>query len=112
MIKRTSVLVLAGLMSTGALLGCHSTDSRDGGPVEQTASNAGRAVDDSVITGKVKAALVADPTTKAHQIEVETFKGQVQLSGFVASADEARRAVQAANNVNGVQAVRNDVRVK
>ena len=112
MIKRTSVLVLAGLMSTGALLGCHSTDSRDGGAVEQTASNAGRAVDDSVITGKVKAALVADPTTKAHQIEVETFKGQVQLSGFVDSSEARNRAVEIARNVDGVKDVKNSLQLR
>ncbi len=112
MLKRTSVLVLASLMSAGALVGCHSTDSRDGGTMERTAANAGRAVDDSVITGKVKAALIADPTTKAHQIEVETFQGQVQLSGFVESTEARSRAVEIARNVDGVKDVKNSLQLR
>jgi osmotically-inducible protein OsmY len=112
MLKRTSVLILAGLMSAGTMVGCSSTDSRDGGAVERTASNAGRAVDDSVITGKVKAALVADPTTKAHQITVETFQGKVQLSGFVESSEARSRAVEIARNVEGVKDVKNSLQLR
>jgi len=112
MFKRTSVLVLASLIGAGALVGCSSTDHRGGGAVERTASNAGRAVDDSVITGKVKAALVADPTTKAHQIEVETFQGHVQLSGFVDSSEARSRAVEIARNVQGVKDVKNSLQLR
>lgn len=110
MFKRTSILVLASLLSAGALVGCNMTDER--GSVERTASNAGRAVDDSVITGKVKAALVADPTTKAHQIEVETFQGRVQLSGFVENSEARSRAAEIARNVEGVKDVKNSLQLR
>jgi osmotically-inducible protein OsmY len=82
------------------------------GSAERTAGNAGRVVDDSVITGKVKAALVADPTTKAHQISVETFKGVVQLSGFVDSSEARSRAGQVAQQVEGVKDVKNDLELR
>jgi osmotically-inducible protein OsmY len=106
MSKRISVLALAALVSVGAV-GCSTTDER--GSAETTAANVGRVVDDSVITGKVKAALVADPTTKAHEIGVETFKGTVQLSGFVENADARRRAAELAKNVEGVKDVKNSL---
>jgi osmotically-inducible protein OsmY len=93
-----------------AAVGCSSTDDR--GAVEPTAANAGRAVDDSVITGKVKAALVADPTTKAHQINVETFKGTVQLSGFVDTSEARSRATEVAKNVEGVHGVKNELAIR
>jgi osmotically-inducible protein OsmY len=107
MFKRMSIVVLATLFGAGAIVGCSSTGERGG--VERTAANAGRVVDDSVITGKVKAALVADPTTKAHQIEVETFQGRVQLSGFVETSEARNRAVEIARNVDGVKDVRNSL---
>jgi osmotically-inducible protein OsmY len=110
MIKRTSVLVLSTILSAGALVACTTTDDR--GAVERTAANAGRAVDDSVITGKVKAALVADSTTKAHQIEVETFEGRVQLSGFVDSNEARNRAVEIARNIEGVKDVKNSMQLR
>jgi osmotically-inducible protein OsmY len=111
MLKRTSVLILTGFMSAGALVGCSTTDDKEGA-VEQTAANAGRVVDDSVITGKVKAALVADPTTKAHQIEVETFQGKVQLSGFVETSEARSRATEIAKNVDGVRDVKNSLQLR
>jgi osmotically-inducible protein OsmY len=80
--------------------------------MERAGANAGRVVDDSVITGKVKAALVADPTTKAHQISVETFKGVVQLSGFVDSNEARSRAKQVAQGVEGVKDVKNDLELR
>ena len=82
--KHIARWVLIAMMGAAAAA-CSSTDEQ--GSTEAAAANAGRVVDDSVITGKVKAALVADPTTKAHQISVETFKGVVQLSGFVDSSE-------------------------
>jgi osmotically-inducible protein OsmY len=108
--KRISAVALAALVSITAV-GC-STTSDERGATEQTAANVGRVVDDSVITGKVKAALVADPTTKAHQIEVETFKGTVQLSGFVENADARRRAGELAKNVEGVRDVKNSLALR
>jgi osmotically-inducible protein OsmY len=77
-----------------------------------TAKTAGEYVDDAVITSKVKAAFAADPTVKATEVNVETYKGDVQLSGFVAEAGDAQRAVEIARGVKGVSSVKNDIRVK
>ena len=101
--------VLVAMMGAAAAA-CSTT--KDEGPTEHAAANAGRVVDDSVITGKVKAALVADPTTKAHQISVETFKGVVQLSGFVDSSEARTRATQVAQQVEGVKNVKNDLELR
>jgi len=109
MSARFQAFALAAFVSLAAV-GCGSTNDR--GPVERSAANAGRVVDDSVITGKVKAALVADPTTKAHQIEVETFQGTVQLSGFVDNADARRRAAEVAKNIDGVKDVKNNLALR
>ena len=84
-------------------VGCASTP---------TQSSAGEYVDDAVITTKVKAAFAADPTVKATEINVETFKGDVQLSGFVAQPGDAQRAVEVARGIKGVTSVKNDIRVK
>jgi osmotically-inducible protein OsmY len=86
-----------------AVAGCASTPTREG---------TGEYVDDSVITAKVKASLFNEPTLKASEINVETFKGDVQLSGFVADPRDAARAVEVARGVKGVTSVKNDVRVK
>lgn len=80
-------------------------------PTEKRAS-AGEYVDDTMITGKVKAALVADPDLKATEINVETFKGTVQLSGFVAAPEHIPKAVQLTRNIEGVKDVKNAMAVK
>jgi hyperosmotically inducible protein len=72
----------------------------------------GQYIDDTVITTKVKAALIEDPMTKATEINVETFKGVVQLSGFVSSQAASNRAVELARGVAGVKSVKNDMRIK
>lgn len=77
-----------------------------------TEKSAGEYVDDAVISTKVKAALAADPNVKATEVNVETFKGDVQLSGFVAQPQDAQRAVEIARGVKGVTSVKNDIRVK
>lgn len=77
-----------------------------------TSKTAGEYVDDAMITTKVKAAFAADPTVKATEINVETYKGDVQLSGFVAEPRDAQRAVEIARGVQGVTSVKNDIRVK
>jgi osmotically-inducible protein OsmY len=69
-------------------------------------------VDDSVITTKVKAAILNEPSLKSTEINVETFKGVVQLSGFVRSQADITRAVDVARDVNGVKSVKNDMRLK
>jgi osmotically-inducible protein OsmY len=95
-----SVLATSLLVSLAA---CAPTPTREG---------TGEYIDDSVITGKVKAAFAADPTVKATQVQVETFKGTVQLSGFVDSRESAQRAVEIARSVKGVQAVKNDTVIR
>jgi osmotically-inducible protein OsmY len=103
--------ILVATMGAAAAA-CSMNDEKAAGPAEETAANAGRVVDDSVITGKVKAALVADPTTKAHQITVETFKGVVQLSGFVDTSEARSRATQVAQEVEGVKSVKNELALR
>ena len=77
----------------------------------RTTKSAGEQVDDTVTTGSVKAALIADPVTKAHQIDVEVFKGTVQLNGFVDSAASKERATEVAKTTKGVHTVRNNLTV-
>jgi hypothetical protein len=74
--------------------------------------SAGEYLDDTVITTRVKAAMVADDSLKASEINVETYKGVVQLSGFVSSSDDRSRAVKVAKDVKGVDSVKNDIRIK
>jgi len=99
--KYLSAVFLAITLASAA--GCSSTPQKEG---------TGQYIDDSVITGKVKAALIEDTLTKATEINVETFKGVVQLSGFVSSQAAANRAIELARNVGGVKGVTNDMRLK
>lgn len=69
-------------------------------------------MDDAVITTKVKAAIVKEPNLKATEINVETFKGTVQLSGFVNTREAVSRAGAVASGVEGVKSVKNDIQVK
>ena len=78
----------------------------------RTYESTGEYFDDSVLTTKVKSAIVADPKLKSLQISVETFKGVVQLSGFVNSSAAANRAVELARRVRGVKQVNNSLIVK
>jgi len=78
----------------------------------RTQESAGEYVDDSVITTKVKSLLAADGLLKSFRIGVETFKGTVQLSGFVNSQKAVDKAVEIARSVKGVQSVKNDLIVK
>jgi osmotically-inducible protein OsmY len=71
--------------------------------------NTGEYIDDSAITAKVKTALVNEPTLKSTEISVETFKGRVQLSGFVSSRANIKTAVELAQAVGGVASVKNDM---
>jgi osmotically-inducible protein OsmY len=77
-----------------------------------TKESTGEYVTDSWITTKVKTSLATDPNVKATEVNVETFKGTVQLSGFVSSDAAMRRAVQIARETKGVTSVKNDMRVK
>jgi osmotically-inducible protein OsmY len=69
-------------------------------------------IDDTVVTTKVKTALLNDKTIKSTEISVETFKGRVQLSGFVSSSADANRAVQVTRGVSGVKSVENVMQIK
>lgn len=75
-------------------------------------TGAGEYIDDSVITTKVKAAIFNEPTLKSAEINVETFKGVVQLSGFINSNADMAKAVELTKTVNGVDSVKNDMRLK
>lgn len=85
------------------VLGCASSSKQEG---------AGEYIDDAVITTKVKAEIFNDDSLKSSEINVETFKGVVQLSGFVNSRTDINRAVEVTRRVNGVSGVKNDMRVK
>lgn len=84
-------------------LGCASTATREG---------TGEYVDDTVITAKVKAAVFNEPTLKSSEINVETFRGAVQLSGFVNSQADINKAVEVARSVAGVKSVKNAMQLK
>jgi len=73
---------------------------------------AGKVIDDTVITAKVKSALIADDTTKAHEINVETQNGVVQLSGFVDSESQKTAATTVARGIEGVSEVHNEISIK
>jgi len=77
----------------------------------RTQESAGEAFDDSVLTSKVKVALIDDPVTKAGQINVETYRGVVQLGGFVDNTQQREQATQVARSITGVKEVRNDLRI-
>jgi hyperosmotically inducible protein len=77
----------------------------------RTQESAGEVIDDSVITAKVKTALIDDPVTKAGDINVETYRGVVQLGGFVDDSRQKEQATKVARGVSGVKEVRNDLRV-
>jgi osmotically-inducible protein OsmY len=84
-------------------MGCASTSKHE---------SAGEYVDDSVLTTKVKTAILNESTLKSSEINVETFKGVVQLSGFVNSSGDQSKAVQVAQDVSGVKSVKNDMQLK
>jgi hyperosmotically inducible periplasmic protein len=100
---KTGILKLTALVAVLAVASaCSST---------RTQQSAGEVIDDSVLTSKVKIALIDDPVTKAGQINVETFRGVVQLGGFVDNAQQKDQATKVARSVTGVKEVRNDLRV-
>ena len=90
----TSLVILA-------LVACTSPDK-----------SAGEYIDDAALTGKVKSALIADPELKATEINVETYKGTVQLSGFVQSPDHVQKAERLTRDIQGVRSVKNAIAIK
>jgi osmotically-inducible protein OsmY len=97
-----AALVLTGLLA-GPMAGCTSTP---------TSESTGEYIDDAAISNKVRAQLVGDKDLNLFQIDVTTFKGVVQLSGFVNSASIKERAGMVAASVEGVKEVRNNLIVK
>jgi len=100
-IQRISAIIIASLLL--AFAGCASTDKQEG---------TGEYIDDTVLTGKVKAAVFNDASLKSAEIKVETYKGVVQLSGFVSSDADIAKAVELARQIEGVRSVKNDMRRK
>lgn len=101
MFKQFPALVLAVVF--GTLAGCAASE---------TGQSTGAYIDDAALTAKVKTALIRDDSLNANDINVETYNGTVNLSGFVDSRDDVREAEELAADVAGVVDVTNDLRVK
>ncbi|AMV73767.1 BON domain-containing protein [Desulfuromonas carbonis] len=101
--KNRILSFLACFILAASFTGCAATAKHE---------STGQYVDNSVITSKVKAAIFNEPTLKSLQITVESFKGEVQLSGFVDSAASVKKAGDVARSVEGVVSVKNDLIVK
>jgi osmotically-inducible protein OsmY len=93
-------LLLFAILLVVFIAGCASTPKSE---------SAGEYFDDTIITTKVKALLVKDVSLKSFQINVETYKGIVQLSGFVDTAETRGKAVSIAGGVKGVKSVKNNI---
>jgi hyperosmotically inducible protein len=102
MVVAVSMLGAATLVSTG----CKSNS----GPQEKR--TAGTYVDDSAITAKIKSKMIGDSVVKAHQINVDTFQGNVQLNGFVDNQSQKQRAEELARNTAGVLSVQNNLQLR
>jgi osmotically-inducible protein OsmY len=103
MTRFATISVLFAAVALTTLAGCASTQTRE---------STGQYMDDTAITTKVKSAILNEPSLKSAEINVETFKGRVQLSGFVSSRASIDKAVQVAQGVSGVGSVASDMRVK
>jgi len=97
------LFALSAAASLVLALGCASTSTQE---------STGEYIDDSTITTKVKAAIFNEPSLKVAQINVETYKAAVQLSGFVNSSADIGMAGAVARGVKGVVSVKNDIRLK
>jgi len=102
-IKKIAACLATAVLIVGLATACSAT-----GDSEST----GQYIDSSVITAKVKAALIDDPDVNALQVEVETYKDRVLLSGFVDSEEERQKAAQVAASIDGVREVENNIEVK
>jgi len=91
------------VLAFASLIGCTASSKNEGTKAY---------MDDSVVTTKVKTAIMGEPSLKSFEIGVETYKGTVQLSGFVSSNAEIHKAGDVARGVNGVLSVKNDLRLK
>ena len=105
---KLSIPTLVGVLVLGSALATITSGCAGSATKEST----GEYIDDASITTKVKASFVKDPLVKAIDVKVDTFKGTVQLSGFVDTAEQKARAEQLAASTNGVSAVKNNITVK
>jgi hyperosmotically inducible protein len=104
-----NILAIAATAAALALGACASNTQTS----DNNKETPGQYVDDATVTAKVKTAIASDVGVKAaSNVNVETYRGVVQLSGFADSEDQAAKAVTAAKKVNGVRSVKNDIRVK
>ena len=101
--KFAALSILSAAIVLSSVAGCAATQKQE---------STGQYVDDTAITAKVKSAILKEPDLKSAEINVETFKGRVQLSGFVSSRASIDRAVAVTQAVSGVSSVTNDMRVK
>jgi hyperosmotically inducible periplasmic protein len=102
--------LLAASLAATALAGLGACASQESSSARR---NAGEFTDDAALTAKVKSAIATDAGAKtAAAVNVETYRGVVQLTGFVDSDDQVTRAVSAAKKVQGVRSVKNDIRLK
>ena len=97
------IVTLVSAVLVASALGCASTPGKEG---------TGEYFDDTVITTKVKTAILNEPSLKSAEINVETFKGKVQLSGFVGNPAAVGKAAEVARGIKGVDSVKNDLRLK
>ena len=102
----------AGASSSSSFQKETKNEETAGQKLDKAADDAKRAGGDATLTAKVKTAILGDSTLKSTEINVETFKGVVQLSGFVKSQADVNQAVVVAKNVHGVKSVKNDMLVK
>ncbi|MBE0623263.1 MAG: BON domain-containing protein [Burkholderiales bacterium] len=96
----------------GAKAGADQPAKAKSAAADSKTESAGEYVDDAVVTAKVKAAVLEEPTLKSAEINVETFKGVVQLSGFVGSRADMDKATELAKGVQGAKSVKNDMILK
>ncbi len=101
--KSSLIAAVLSVFLAVSVVGCASTSKQEG---------TGEYIDDAVLTTKVKAAIFNEPSLKSMEINVETFKGAVQLSGFVNSQADINKAVEVARSVKGVASVKNAMRLK
>jgi len=102
--KQTKIFSAFLLIAVFAfVVGCASKPKQEG---------TGEYIDDTVITTKVKAAILGESSLKSSEINVETFKGVVQLSGFVNSAADINKVVDVTRRIEGVKSIKNDMRLK
>lgn len=99
---RILVIAIAAVFGVAQLAGCAATPEQ---------RSTGEAFDDGLITAKVKRQLFYQEGVRIMDVDVNTYRGQVQLSGFVPSEEAKRLAEEAARRVEGVKSVKNDIRI-